>query len=157
MSQRERRVVAMSEEDLAAVLEIEGQSHPRPWTETMFREELGREWARLSVAKEQDPSGSFVVVGFCNYWLVHDEVHLLNIATHQAVRRQGFGRQLLVHIVSFAESHRCRYVTLEVRKSNAPAQRLYEGAGFQAVGLRPRYYADNKEDAVIMLLELAAE
>ena len=157
MSQGQRRVVAMSEEDLAAVLEIEEQSHPRPWTEAMFREELGREWAHLSVAKEQAPSGGFVVVAFCNYWLVHDEVHLLNIATHDSVRRQGVGRELLRHIIDFAVDHRCRYVTLEVRKSNAAAQGLYEGAGFQAVGLRPRYYADNKEDAVIMLLELAVE
>lgn len=141
--------------DLDAVLEIEAQSHPRPWTETMFREELEREWARLVVLREEDESGTSRVVAFCNYWLVHDEIHLLNIATHDSARRRGVGRELLGHIIEFANDNDCRYVTLEVRKSNLAAQGLYEGAGFLAVGLRPRYYADNKEDAVIMLLDLA--
>lgn len=157
MSQGLRRVIAMSEEDMEAVLEIERQSHPRPWTEAMFREELGREWAHLVVLKETRESDSEAVVAFCNYWLVHDEVHLLNIATAKAFRRRGIGRELLGHIVEFAVEHRCRYVTLEVRKSNQAAQSLYQSAGFQAVGLRPRYYADNKEDAVIMLLEREVE
>jgi ribosomal-protein-alanine N-acetyltransferase len=147
----------MSEEDLPAVLEIEQQSHPRPWTEAMFREELGREWAHLVVVKEEKESGTAAVVAFCNYWLVHDEVHLLNIATATASRRRGIGRELLGHIIEFAAEHLCRYVTLEVRKSNQAAQSLYQSAGFQAVGLRPRYYADNKEDAVIMLFEFTAE
>ncbi len=150
-------MIAMSEEDLEAVLEIEGQCHARPWTEAMFREELAREWARLVVVKEETDAGSAVVVAFCNYWLVHDEVHLLNIATHDGSRRRGIGRSLLSHIVGFAEDHGCRYVTLEVRKSNQAAQALYRGAGFLAVGHRPRYYADNKEDAVIMLLDLLPE
>ena len=148
------RVVAMLVEDLDEVLAIERQSHARPWTEAIFREELEREWARLVVVKKTDASGASAVVAFCNYWLVHDEVHLLNIATDEGVRRQGFGRQLLLHIIDFAKSHRCRYVTLEVRKSNSPAQSLYQAQGFQVVGVRPRYYADNREDAVIMLLEL---
>jgi ribosomal-protein-alanine N-acetyltransferase len=147
-------VVAMTVADLAEVLAIEAQSHPRPWTEAMFREELEREWARLDVVKDSETGA---VVAFCNYWLVHDEVHLLNIATDQAERRRGFGRQLLLHILDFARSQQCRYVTLEVRKSNSAAQGLYSAQGFESVGIRPRYYADNKEDAVIMLLELSAE
>lgn len=157
MSKGLRRVVAMSEGDLDAVLEIEGQSHPRPWTEAMFRAELGREWARLVVVKEESEAGQSKVVAYCNYWLVHDEIHLLNIATHEASRRRGLGRELLSHIIAFGQQQSCRYVTLEVRKSNMAAQALYQGAGFQAVGLRPRYYADNKEDAVIMLLDLSPE
>ncbi len=156
MTKRVRIVAPMSEEDLAAVLEIEGQSHPRPWTELMFREELGREWARLDVARETDDSGSEQVLAFCNYWLVHDEVHLLNIATRSDARRRGLGRCLLLHIIEFAKANQCRYVTLEVRKSNEAAQGLYQAEGFLPVGLRPRYYADNKEDAVIMLLDLLA-
>lgn len=151
------QIVAMQVEDIDEVLAIEEQSHPNPWKASVFREELEREWARLVVAKESDASGASVVVAFCNYWLVHDEVHLLNIATDKASRRRGFGRQLLLHIIDFARTHQCRYVTLEVRKSNLAAQALYQAEGFQSVGLRPRYYADNKEDAVIMLLALDAE
>jgi ribosomal-protein-alanine N-acetyltransferase len=154
MHSRRSKIVAMVVEDLDEVLAIEGQSHPKPWTENIFREELEREWARLVVVKEIDTTGASRVVGFCNYWLVHDEVHLLNIATDEHSRRRGFGRQLLGHIIDFARDNQCRYVTLEVRKSNLAAQGLYQTEGFQSVGLRPRYYADNKEDAVIMLLEL---
>ena len=141
----------MRETDLDQVMQIEQVSFRAPWSRQVFLEELSRPWAFLDVMRATN-SGN--VVGFCNYWRVADEIHILKVATHPEARRMGFGSRLLGNILDFARRHRCRLVTLEVRRSNEPAQRVYRRFGFKAVGLRPNYYADDNEDAVVMLLEM---
>jgi ribosomal-protein-alanine N-acetyltransferase len=153
--QRRIEIVPMRVGDLDDVMEIERQAHRSPWTRQVFIEELDRDWARLMLIKERRPAGSRTVA-FCNYWLVRDEVHILNVATHPDERRRGHARRLLEHIVEFAVRHGCRYVTLEVRRGNLGAVKLYRQFGFRPVGIRPRYYAEDAEDAVVMLLELGA-
>ena len=144
----------MQRADLEEVLEIERHAFRSPWSRQIFTEELDREWAYLEVLRERQRDGRSLVVAFCNYWLVRDEVHLLNVATHPDHRRHGHARVLMAHVVDFARRHRCRYVTLEVRRSNQGAIDLYREFDFQAVGIRPRYYVEDQEDAVVMLLEL---
>lgn len=139
--------------DLDEVMDIERQSFRAPWSRQVFIEEVDREWAHIDVIKERTSSGG-CVVGFCNYWLVRDEVHILNIAVHPQSRRAGHAARLLAHVVEFARRHHCRYITLEVRRSNHGAIKLYRSFGFRAVGLRPRYYVEDNEDAIVMLLEL---
>ncbi len=145
---------AMRADEVDAVHEIERLSQPSPWPRTVFVEELSREWARLVVVREPH-GGAATVVAFANYWLVRDEVHLLNLAVHPARRRRGLARRLMDHLLEFARSHRCHYLTLEVRRSNAAAIALYEAYGFRPAGVRPRYYQDSREDAIVMALELA--
>jgi [ribosomal protein S18]-alanine N-acetyltransferase len=154
MRRRKVEVSPMQRADLADVLEIERHAFRSPWSRQIFLEELERDWARLDVLRERQKDGRSQVVAFCNYWLVRDEVHLLNIATHPDRRRRGHARALLAHLVDFARRHRCRYVTLEARRSNHGAIDLYKQFGFQAVGIRPKYYVEDQEDAVVMLLEL---
>ena len=89
-------------------------------------------------------------------WLVRDEVHVLNLATHPDARRQGHAARLLEHVIAFGHKHHCRYLTLEVRRSNKAAIRLYRKYGFRPVGIRPNYYSHGREDAIVMLLELIA-
>jgi ribosomal-protein-alanine N-acetyltransferase len=144
-------IESMKDSDLDAVMQIEQLSFRAPWSRQVFLEELSRPWAFLDVMRA---TASRKVVGFCNYWRVADEIHILKVAIHPDTRRMGFGSSLLAHILDFARRHRCRLVTLEVRRSNEPAQRVYRRFGFKAVGLRPSYYADDNEDAVVMLLEL---
>ncbi|HTE49369.1 MAG TPA: ribosomal protein S18-alanine N-acetyltransferase [Kofleriaceae bacterium] len=144
----------MERTDLEEVLEIERHAFHSPWSSQIFLEELEREWAYLEVLRERQKDARSVVVAYCNYWLVRDEVHLLNIATHPDRRRNGHARALMTHVVDFAARHRCRYVTLEVRRSNRGAIDLYGQFQFQAVGIRPKYYVEDQEDAVVMLLEL---
>ena len=139
--------------DLPAVEEIERLSFPTPWDRQSFEEELRRPFARLEVLR---PKATGMVVAFCDYWLVADEVQILNIASHPAGRRQGFAGHLLTHIVAQAHLASFRLLSLEVRRSNLPAQSLYRKFGFRDVGIRPRYYADNQEDAVLMDLVLRA-
>jgi len=142
----------MEGDDLDAVMEIERLSFRSPWSRQVFLEELGREWAHVDLVREAE---SAAVVAFANYWLVADELHVLNIATHPQQRRQGHATRLLAHMVETARQRTCRVVTLEVRRSNAVAQRLYRRFAFRAVGVRPNYYAEDQEDAIVMLLELA--
>ncbi len=139
----------MRVEDLDAVDEIERHSFRTPWAPGVFAEELTRAWARVDVARDGGR-----VVGFADYWLVTDEIHLLAIATHPDWRRRGIGRALLDHVLARGRAGAFVLVTLEVRASNTPALTMYERAGFVRVGLRPRYYAEDNEDAVVMTLRL---
>ena len=82
-----------------------------------------------------------------------DEAHITTFAIHPAWRRQRIGERLLLAFLDLAIDRRAREATLEVRLSNLPARRLYEKYGFRPVGLRPRYYSDDGEDALIMTTE----
>ena len=99
-------------------------------TAQLLLEEMGREWARIDVVRD---CARRDVVAFSNYWIVADEVHLLNLATHPEARRAGHASRLLAHIIEVGRRARCRFVTLEVRRSNAaaaaalPAVRLQGG------------------------------
>jgi ribosomal-protein-alanine N-acetyltransferase len=144
-------VTRMEVEDIDAVMEIERLSFPAPWSRQVLLEEMTRDWARLEVVRD---TADLKVVGFANYWLVADELHVLNIATHPEHRRMGHATRMLGHMVGVARALPCRCVSLEVRRSNAAAQRLYRRFAFRAVGVRPNYYAEDPEDAIVMLLDL---
>ena len=136
--------------DLEEVLAIEGGCFPSPWPRELFVEELARPNAYLTVLRER---AGAPVVAFVNYWVVDDEVHLLQVATRHQARRRGFGAHLVGHVVEAAVANRCRHVTLEVRPSNGDAVRLYQRFGFRVVGRRKSYYRDDGEDALVMLLD----
>lgn len=143
----------MTGADIEEVVEIERWAHPRPWARDVFLDELQREFAHVDVLREA--SGG-QVRAFVNYWQVRDEIHILNVATHLESRGRGHATRLLDHVIGFARAGQCRYLTLEVRRSNEIALHLYRRRGFRPVGVRPRYYADNEEDAIVMLLDLGA-
>ena len=86
-----------------------------------------------------------------------DEAHITTFAVHPAWRRQRIGERLLLAFLDLARDRHAREATLEVRLSNIAARRLYEKYGFRPVGLRPRYYSDNGEDALIMTTEPLGE
>ena len=137
--------------DLDAVMEIERLSFRTPWLRQAFEDELARPWARVEVLRDAVTGRP---VAFADYWLVADELHILNIATHPEARRQGHGARLLRHILEVARRASYRTVELEVRRSNLAAQARYHRFQFRQVGIRPRYYEDNDEDAVLMTLRL---
>jgi ribosomal-protein-alanine N-acetyltransferase len=141
----------MKAADLDTVMEIERVSFRSPWSRQVFLEELTRDWAHVDIVRD---AATGAVVGFANYWLVADEVHVLNLATHPQARRAGHASRMMAHMIDFARRELCRYVTLEVRRSNAAALRLYRRFAFRAIGVRPNYYAEDQEDAIVMLLDL---
>ena len=146
----------MALDDLAEVLRIELCAFQSPWSEELIRRELGNEWSTILVARDPSLPGT-PIAGFVIFWVVHDEIHVLNVAVDPALRRRGVARALLAETLSRARERGASLATLEVRKGNVPALGLYESLGFRRVGVRPRYYADNNEDAVVMVLPLAGD
>jgi ribosomal-protein-alanine N-acetyltransferase len=148
------RVELMSEADLEPVLDIEYLSFTSPWPRDIFLGELrGSDIAQLFVARilEGDQQGR--VAAYSCTWIVADEMHITSFAVHPQFRRQHVGQQLLAGVLARALESGCRQAVLEVRASNHGAQRLYSRFGFAPVAVRMRYYADNDEDAIIMLLD----
>jgi ribosomal-protein-alanine N-acetyltransferase len=136
----------MSVDDLAEVQEIEAESFTTPWPPHAYRAELEtNRMAHYIVARHGDR-----VVGFGGMWLMVDEAHITTFAVRRTWRRQGIGERLLIALLDLAKARGAREATLEVRPSNRPARRLYEKYGFALVGLRPHYYTDDNEDALIM-------
>ncbi|MGA3030137.1 MAG: ribosomal protein S18-alanine N-acetyltransferase [Candidatus Limnocylindrales bacterium] len=139
----------MKVEDLPAVHVIERESFSTPWPAHAYRQELeSNRLAHYVVARWGDE-----IVGFAGMWMLVDEAHITTFATRRAWRRQGIGERLLLAMLDLARARGAAEATLEVRPSNTPARRLYEKYGFKVVGVRPRYYSDNNEDALIMTTE----
>jgi [ribosomal protein S18]-alanine N-acetyltransferase len=150
-------IAPMTESDLDDVCALAEASFMVPWTRWIFEEELGRPFAVLRVLRSC-PGGP--LVAFVSTWIVRDELHVLNLATHPAVRRRGYGWLLMHEVLALAQAQGVRYVTLEVRRSNAAAIKLYRKLDFESIGIRPRYYADTVseqgEDAIVMMKTLEA-
>lgn len=129
--------------DLPDVMAIERRSFPSPWSLAMFLSELSRTRSVcLAAATDEELAGYLVCVRLDRDW------HLANIAVEPSWRRRGVGSTLVQAL--FAVVGDDQPFTLEVRPSNSSAIALYEGLGFRSAGLRPGYYPDNNEDAVIM-------
>lgn len=143
----------MTLNDLPAVMIIENQAFTNPWSTEMVKKELSQEWSTVLVAEDVGPKHS-IIRGFAIFWLVADEVHVLNVATDVEHRRRGVGRALMDAVLQLGRDRQCRLATLEVRRSNLAALGLYQSLGFRAVGMRPAYYQDDREDAVVMILDL---
>ena len=91
-----------------------------------------------------------LIVGFVGIWLVADEAHIVTIAVRESHRGQGIGELLLISAITVAQENRLPVITLECRVSNTIAVNLYRKYGLKQVGLRPRYYSDNGEDAYVL-------
>jgi ribosomal-protein-alanine N-acetyltransferase len=143
------RIRPMTVADLPAVQLIERSSFTTPWPPQAYRQEL--EANRLAAYLVGEIGEEVVAYG--GVWLMVDEAHVTTFAVHPRYRRRGIGERLLLSLLDLSIARRAREATLEVRLSNLAARRLYEKYGFRPVGIRPRYYSDNQEDALIMTTE----
>ena len=144
----------MTKVDLKGVLAIERFSFPIPWNEEMFKSELCLDFAHNFTGKLNSNGNGDILVGYICSWLFHGEAHILNIAVHPDYRRMGLGTHLMRFFCDFCLTMKVKTITLDVRSSNHPAIKMYRKMGFRKLGLRPHYYADNGEDALIMGLKL---
>jgi ribosomal-protein-alanine N-acetyltransferase len=150
-----RRIRKASLDDLRTVQAINRTSFASPWTDKMIEEELVRSWCRILLAEEAVKS-QWLAKGFSLFWMVSEEQHLLNIATDLGYRRQGVGRRLLQATLEEGRKNGCAQTFLEVRVGNTAAIGLYQALGFRRVATRLKYYADNQEDAWVMMCDLRA-
>jgi len=144
----------MNKTDLPEVLDIERESFPSPWTEGMFTRELNSTHSVCLAARINVEGKSVIVVAYIIFWLVADEVHLHNLAVKKEYRRQGLAFNLMEAMAEIAGKNEITDQTLEVRKSNTEAIKLYEKCGFVVKGIRPLYYTDTHEDALIMWADI---
>jgi ribosomal-protein-alanine N-acetyltransferase len=139
--------------DLDRVTEIERGGFKHPWSRELLARELSQAWSHVLLAVEGEGRDERTL-GYVVFWLVHDEVHVLNLGTAPEARRRGVGRALMEEAHATGRRRNASVSTLEVRRSNAPAIALYRGLGYREVGVRPNYYAEEREDALVMLLDL---
>jgi ribosomal-protein-alanine N-acetyltransferase len=132
--------------DLPAALSVERRSFPTPWSLAMFVLELSKPSGICLAARDADQLVGYLVCSrYDHVW------HLMNVAVAPERRRAGVASRLIARL--FEEAGRELPFTLEVRVSNRPAIAMYERLGFRSAGVRPRYYQDNGEDALIMWLD----
>ena len=139
--------------DLDDVVALEKASFSHPWTREMLARELrNADVSRVYVMR--DAPG--VLLGFCASWFLADELHINTLAIRQEQRRRGHATRLLRFVFRQAAGEGVTRATLEVRRSNTAALRLYERLGFGVRGIRPKYYVQPEEDALILWSEQLA-
>jgi len=143
----------MHKEDVDQVLSIEQASFSMPWSRNLFLSEFRSPLvSTLLVALADDPLLR-KVIGYIVYWIVADEMHILNLATAPEQRRQGVAKKLVLAGLKRAHQKGAARAFLEVRASNMAAQKLYADLGFTGTSMRREYYDSPVEDAVVMVLE----
>jgi ribosomal-protein-alanine N-acetyltransferase len=139
-------VVPMRRRHVRAVLRIEAQVYPRPWTLSLFLSELALRSTRAYFVALRGEE----VVGYAGLMVTPDGGHVTTIAVDPAVQRRAVGTRLLLALTREAIARGVDAMTLEVRLGNHGAQALYRAFGYQPVGVRKGYYPETGEDALVM-------
>lgn len=136
--------------DLTAIHAIETASFSSPWSLDALEHELVNPISHNYVLEEDGN-----VIGYICYWMIIDEVHLLNIVIHPDHRGNGWSRFLMFHMIEQSKAENMKKIVLEVRENNHAAIRLYERYKFAPVGRIANYYPEDKQDAIIMQRDLS--
>ena len=137
----------MHEADIPVIVGIEATAFYDAWSENMLRNELANQ---LTTYLVMESAGR--IIGYAGFWLVAGEAQVTRVAVSEAERGQGLGTRLTAALVNKAWELGAEAITLEVRESNLAAQKAYFTCGFASEGVRPNYYEDNHENAIIMWL-----
>ncbi|MDQ1519650.1 MAG: [ribosomal protein S18]-alanine N-acetyltransferase [Actinomycetota bacterium] len=139
-------IMAMRRRHVRAVLRIEQQVYPRPWTHSLFVSELALRSTRAYFVARSGRE----VVGYAGLMMTLSDGHVTTIAVDPAWHRNKVGMRLLIALAREAIIRGASALTLEVRLSNHGAQAMYRRFGFAPVGVRKGYYVDTNEDALVM-------
>jgi ribosomal-protein-alanine N-acetyltransferase len=140
------RLAPLRRRHLRAVVRIEEDAYPRPWSATLFLSELAQRSSRRYIVASIGP----IVVGYAGLMIVEDEGHVTTLTVDPGWHHRGIGTVLLLDLARAAPGLGVRHLTLEVRVGNDPAQGLYRRFGFGPVGVRKNNNAETGEDALIM-------
>jgi len=135
--------------DLGAVSALDTLIQPSPWTQPQLEQAWQQAYRGWVITQQQQ------LWGFALSQQVLDEVSLLSLGVHPAMRNRGYGHALLAAVIEDALQHHALSIYLEVRASHRQAQHLYQRHGFKAMAQRKAYYRNPEEDAIIMHLLLA--
>jgi ribosomal-protein-alanine N-acetyltransferase len=143
-------------EALPDILQIEEACFSAPWTRKMLEAELsGNPFAYFLLAKQapQGEVGSVSIVGYLCFWVVFEEVRLMNLAVIESMRHKGVAKALVMQALETGLAQAARCAVLELRASNHAAHALYRSLGFRDVTTRSTYYTNPIEDALLMELD----
>ena len=142
--------------DIDDIVAIENQAYRFPWSRSLLLAEInGEKFSYVYVARlQQDSSVPQKMIGYNYFWVVSDEVHILNLAVAPDYQRQGYGRQLMEFALDFGRERGATSAFLEVRASNTIALQLYTKSGFFQIGIRKKYYG-GEEDAYVLKKRLS--
>jgi ribosomal-protein-alanine N-acetyltransferase len=135
--------------DVDALVALEQLCFSYPWTAEQFKLGLEREVFRIFGIKRGEE-----IVAYLSFYLIGQEMEILNLAVRPECRRRGLGRRLLGLVLQSCYTLGVRESLLEVRRSNQAALRLYRSYGYEDVGVRKAYYPDNNEDALLLKCDL---
>ncbi|MGQ0695179.1 MAG: ribosomal protein S18-alanine N-acetyltransferase [Nitrospiraceae bacterium] len=153
---REVRIVPATVEMLPEILHLEEACFSAPWTRKMLEAELtGNQFANFLLAREQEDTGASVstVVGYHCFWIVFEELRLMNLAVRASCRRRGIGQALVAEAIRMGLAQGTTRAVLEVRASNRAACTLYHRMGFAQISTRLNYYSNPVEDALLMEMD----
>ena len=136
----------MTRRHVRAVLRIEEQVYPRPWTAPLFLSELAMPSTRSYFVARVGRR----IVGYAGIMVSFEDAHVTNIAVDPEWQRHGIATRLLVALARESLVRGAQHLTLEVRTSNVAAKNLYRRFGFAPVGVRRNYYPETNEDAIVM-------
>ncbi len=140
--------------DVADVAALEARVFPDPWSADSFLAEIERRPDIGYPVVVRDAEGQ--LMAYAIIWFIVDEIHIGNIAVCPSRQGEGLGAFLLKHVMAEGRRREMAFATLEVRPSNERAVRLYERFGFRKVAVRKRYYRNDREDAHVLAVPLAA-
>ena len=143
--QEDIKIRRMRKEDIPEASRIERLSFPNPWSSNIFAIELEKENFAFYYVMEYRSR----LVAYGGYWKIKNEAHLVTFAVHPAFRRKGLGSRLLGYLLEETKNQNLDRITLEVRYSNFAAQKFYQKFGFKKIAIRPHYYVDTNEDAIV--------
>ena len=150
----EFEIVPATSDMLPDILALEEACFSSPWTRKMLEGELtGNQFAHFLVAMHHEQSKTKTeptIIGYHCFWIVFEELRLMNLAVRASMRKMGVGGTLVTVALHQGLEQAATRAVLEVRTSNDAARSLYTRIGFVQIGSRPRYYTNPIEDAVLM-------
>jgi [ribosomal protein S18]-alanine N-acetyltransferase len=153
MDQQCIEIISMTREDLDEILAIENSSFSRPWSKDVFVRELQIPISRNLMAKIRKDQHS-EIAGYIIYWIIAGELQIHKICVREDLRKSGIASRLMAEMIRLSHGEDVAVCSLEVSRSNEGARRLYEKFGFEVTDIRPHYYAESGEDALILCADV---
>jgi [ribosomal protein S18]-alanine N-acetyltransferase len=153
MDQQTIEIARMTVDDLDAILAIENSSFSVPWSRDVFVRELRIPISRNLAARIHRDRDS-QIAGYVTYWIVAGELQVHKICVREDLRKSGIASRLMAEMIRLSDREGVAFCSLEVSRANEGAKRLYEKFGFEVTDIRPHYYAESGEDAMILCAEL---
>ncbi len=135
--------------DLNQISNLENAIFTDGWSKHSFQAALDMEDTLFLVAEERE-----IILGYALLYKAADEADITNVAVAPKQRRKGYGKSLVLSLISQGCKQGITSYFLEVRQGNEPARKMYESLGFNQVGVRKNYYDNPTEDAIIMKYEV---